>query len=98
MVRIPTTSGGIVQQGRRKRGAILIYKYYKYFSPLLLPARHLLFFLIGATPNIYPSGNLAESHQRINESSTIPKKIDKNCLMSNLLSTQVPNLLKPEVE
>jgi hypothetical protein len=64
----------------------------------LLLAWHLLFFLIGATPRIYPTGNLAESHQMIKGSLTIPKKIDRNCSMSNLVSTQLPNLIKSEGE
>jgi hypothetical protein len=62
----------------------------------LLLGRHLLFVLTGATPGIYPTGNIAESHLRIKGTLSIPKKIDKNCSMSNLVSTQLPNLIASE--
>jgi hypothetical protein len=63
---------------------------------LLLLGRHLLFVPTGATPGIYPTGNLAESHQRIKGTSSIPKKIDTNCSMSSLIASQLPNLVKSE--
>jgi hypothetical protein len=51
-----------MQQVRRKQGAVLLTLIHKYFSPLLLLGWHLLFVLAGATPDIYPADNLAESH------------------------------------
>jgi hypothetical protein len=84
--------------GKQKKRCNFVLQILQYFSPLLLLAWHLLFFLIGATPGIYPTGNLDESHQRIKGSSTIPKKINRNCSMSNLVSTQLPNLIKSEGE
>jgi hypothetical protein len=61
----------------------------QYFSPLLLLGWHLLFVLAGATPGIYLTGNIAKRHQRIKGTTSIPKKIDKKCAMSNLISTQL---------
>jgi hypothetical protein len=82
--------------GKQEKRCNFVLQILQYFSPLLLFGRHLLFVLAGATPGIYPTGNIAESHQRIKGTSSIPKKIDKNCSMSNLVSTQLPNLIASE--